>query len=205
MSARQKSDGGGRNAGRGRNNARNRMPRAASVSSKFKGACEALDGHIFDYGTSNSDSFVETKKKIEEYVGIHFDQGSNTRISIETGTLYVIPIPVPPVNAPIPGVVGVRAVPEVVDANGIVTQAAIPEIVAVAAVPSPPMTQIQIIIYTGEIKTYQSEQKKLSDNIKKAYSLVLGQCTESLKSRLLQTTGWTALCDTRSMFSNSSS
>ena len=127
MTMRPNTDGGGRGAGRNRNNARNRSPRQASTTTtKFKGACEALDGHIFDFGANcSADGFIRTKKKIEEYVGVHFDQGSNIRISIENGVLFTVPMPIEPVNPPIPAVLARARIPAVVGDpdNGIPGQA----------------------------------------------------------------------------------
>jgi hypothetical protein len=186
MTTRPKTDGGGRGAGRNRNNARNRPPRQAGVTTtKFKGACEALDGHIFDFGANSSaDGFIRTKKKIEEYVGVHFDQGSNIRISIENGVLFTVAIPVEPVNPPIPAVLARARIPAVVadPVNGVIGQPEVPAVLPVAAIPNPPLTRMQEMMLAGEIKGYQTELRKLTENVKKAYSLVLGQCTENLKS-----------------------
>jgi hypothetical protein len=189
MSARPKSDGGGQGPGRNRGRARNRTGKPTSSHAKFKGACEAISSAIFDYGTNNSDGFVETKKKIEEYIGANYDQGANVRISLETGTLYVPPQPQVPVNGPIPAVAGVIGQPFIAPDpnNNVVGQPFIAAVQAVVGVPHAPLDEFQKMVLSGDIKTWQQEKKKLADNIKKAYSLVLGQCTESLKSKLQQT------------------
>jgi hypothetical protein len=49
------------------------------------------------------------------------------------------------------------------------------------------------MIFKGEIDAYIKRKTMLEDNIQKAYSLVLGQCTDLLQSKLKQQTQWATI------------
>jgi hypothetical protein len=50
---------------------------------KFEGRCEELKGHIYDYGKSkNTDQFVQTTKKIKNYVGRNYKNSGDITIAI---------------------------------------------------------------------------------------------------------------------------
>ena len=49
------------------------------------------------------------------------------------------------------------------------------------------------MIFKGKIDAYIKRDAALDDNIQKAYSLVLGQCTDLLQSKLKQQNTWAAI------------
>ena len=158
----------------------------STTPTKFKGNCDDLSGSIFDCGDNRTaDGFVSTKKRIAEYVGATYDHGADIRSSIENGTKFVIPPPPKPtalVSAAIAATAAVAADPN----NNVAAVAA----VAAQAAVYEPMDEYQKMEYSGILKNHLYKVSKLDENIKKAYSLILGQCTENLQSRLKQTTQW---------------
>ena len=57
--------------------------------------------------------------------------------------------------------------------------------------PSGTNDELQKMILTKKVDAYVKRDYILDENIQKAYSLMLGQCTELLKSKLKTTTDWT--------------
>ena len=56
--------------------------------------------------------------------------------------------------------------------------------------PSGTNDEVERMILTKKVDAYVKRDSILDENIKKAYSLMLGQCTELLKSKLKTTTYW---------------
>ena len=56
--------------------------------------------------------------------------------------------------------------------------------------PSVTTDEVERMILTKKVDAYIKRDSILNDNIQKAYSLMLGQCTELLKSKLKTTTYW---------------
>ena len=56
-----------------------------------------------------------------------------------------------------------------------------------------PAERVQEMIFKGEIDAFIKRRSILSDNIQKAYSLILGQCTDLLQSKLKQQANWEAI------------
>jgi hypothetical protein len=224
MSPRTKPGGGGRGAGhRGRSSQNNSgsMKTNTTSSDKTKQSLDDLTDVIFDVGDNRTaDGFISAKKRLVEYVGSTFDLGADIAISIKTGTLHIILMPVEPVTAVI-----MAAVPEVLATPGTpvvlyraARNAVIPDptnnIVGVAArpvrlaqvevpptpyVPSQPvvhapLSNMQQMILSGQVKSYLYQVNKLAENIKKAYAIIL----KHLQSKLEECQEWAALtvsCD----------
>ena len=96
----QQQQGRGR-GGRGRGG----QPRASSTrtpSDKFKGNEDKLAGHIFDCSDyRQADTFVNTHKRIADYVGAEYREGGDIRSSLIHEAKIQIPIPLnPPVADP---------------------------------------------------------------------------------------------------------
>ncbi len=56
--------------------------------------------------------------------------------------------------------------------------------------PGDQASNLQKMIFKGEVDAYIKRKGQLDENIQKAYSLMLGQCTELLKSKLKQAGNW---------------
>ena len=56
--------------------------------------------------------------------------------------------------------------------------------------PSGTNDEVEKMILTKKVDAYVKRDSILDENIQKAYSLMLGQCTELLKSKLKTTTDW---------------
>lgn len=56
--------------------------------------------------------------------------------------------------------------------------------------PSTTITETQKMIFKGKVDAYIKRESTLDENIQKSYSLILGQCTELLKSKLKQSKDW---------------
>jgi hypothetical protein len=94
-------------------------------------------------------------------------------------------------------------------ANGVVGQAeiqaamAVAEVLAVAHVPAAaavyaPLTPMQALMAGAEVKQYYYQRSKLTENVKKAFAIVLKQSTPALKNKLEERPEWAALkvsCD----------
>ena len=53
--------------------------------------------------------------------------------------------------------------------------------------------KVLLLIFQGKISAYIKRDELLLDNIQKAYSLILGQCTDLLQSKMKQQTTWAAI------------
>ncbi len=88
--------GGRTRPGRGGSRQRHHCPNQATnqPSSKFQGQCEALKDYIFDCSDyKQADRYVNTVKRISEYVGSEYKNGGDIRSSIVNETKFMIPIP----------------------------------------------------------------------------------------------------------------
>ena len=219
---------GGAAQGRGgRNRSVSRASSSGSSSSdKTKQSLDDLTDIVFDVGDNRvADQYVTAKKRLVEYVGSTFEQGANISMSIKTGILVVIPMPIEPVTAiitpaiaatpavaAIPGFPGVPAVAfqaaviadpqnNIQAVPAIQAVAAIPARAAVAAIAAVPgvaavredMSTIQKMMLSGQVKNYLYQQQKLEENVKKAFTITLKQCTVNLKSKLEQSPEWALL------------
>ena len=139
----------GRGCGRGGPRPQRQPP------TKFKGNCSNLQGNIFDCSDyKQADTFVNTLKRISEYVGAEYKHGGDIRPSLIHESKIVIPIPTPAV---------------VVDPSALTS-----------------VEEVAKMIFKGELDSYIKRKAMLNDNIQKTYSLVIGQCTDLLQSKLKQ-------------------
>ena len=156
--------GGRRSSNRGGRGGRGHGYRQPQASTKFKGNCADLQGHIFDCSDNKqADNYVRSVKRISEYVGSEYKSGGDIRSSIVNEQKVTIPVPVTPTYS-----------------------AAYPRITTQE-------DRTKEMIFKGKIDAYIKRQTILDDNIQKAYSLVLGQCTELLQSKLKQNANWQAI------------
>ena len=93
----QQSSGGQQQ--RGRRNCNNNHNRGTSSSSKFKGKCEELSGHIYDIGTPGitQDLFTNTMREIAEYVACVYSDASEFGVALPNLRLEPLVQPQPPV------------------------------------------------------------------------------------------------------------
>ena len=151
--------------GRGRGRPSPRKPQvkpSGTVSKKFQGNCDKLQGCIFDCSHSKqADTFVTTLKRISEHVGSEYKHGGDIRSSILNEARTNIPVP---------------AAPTITDPTNVTSLEAVAN-----------------MIFKGKIDAYIKRDAVLDDNIQKAYSLVLGQCTDLLQSKLKQQNAWAAI------------
>ena len=153
--------GRGRGRGRGGRGGTPQPPRQPVA--KFKGNCTDLSGYIFDCSDyKQADTFVNTLKRISEYVGTEYKHRGDIRSSIINEAKLTVPIPASP-TAP-------------VDADALT-----------------PEEEVASIIFKGELAEYIKRKSMLDDNVQKAYSLVIGQCTDLLQSKLKQQANRTTL------------
>ena len=81
----------------------NQQSNPSRSNSKFHGSCEALKDQIFDCSDyRQADQYVNTAKRISEYVGAEYRNGGDIRSSVVNETKFTIPLPTapqPPVDA----------------------------------------------------------------------------------------------------------
>jgi hypothetical protein len=155
-----------RGRGRGGRNGRggHAPNQAQRQQTKFKGNCTELQGQIFDCSDyRQADTFVNTLKRISEYVGAKYKHGGDIRSSIIHETKATLPVPIPPTVA---------------DSTALT-----------------PQEEVAKMIFKGELEAYTKHKAALDDNIQKAYSLVIGQCTDLLQSKLKQQAQWSAISE----------
>jgi hypothetical protein len=88
-----------RGRGRGRSG-RGGIPQQRQPPVRFRGNCIELQGHIFDCSDyKQADTFVNTLKRISEYVGAEYKHGGDIRSSILNELKTVIPTPKTPIYA----------------------------------------------------------------------------------------------------------
>ena len=114
----------------------------------------------------------------------------------------VIPRPVRPVTAmltpAIPAVAAIRAVAAAAAVPAMGVHPALPAVAAVAAVPAvaaipatyAPLSEIDGMILSGQVKNYLYQQSKLDENIKKAFAIVYKQSTQNLQTKLEERPEW---------------
>jgi hypothetical protein len=66
----------------------------------------------------------------------------------------------------------------------------------VLVTPATALTVAQTLIFKGQINEYIRREAILQENMQKAYSLILGQCTELLRAKLKQSADWTQVSST---------
>jgi hypothetical protein len=78
----------------GRGTTRRFTPRASKPDEKFAGVNEKLKNNIFDYGgPGNQDGYSRTMKAVINLIGQDFDYPRDIQTTIETMSLYVVPLP----------------------------------------------------------------------------------------------------------------
>lgn len=68
----------------------------------------------------------------------------------------------------------------------------VPALIANEVAPTA-VEKVQLLIFQGKLLAYIKREDLLLDNIQKAYSLVLEQCTDLLQSKMKQQTTWAAI------------
>ena len=56
-----------------------------------------------------------------------------------------------------------------------------------------PFKEVTKMIFKGKLDEYIKRKSMLDDNVKKAYSIVMGQCTDLLQSKLKQQANWSTI------------
>ena len=91
--------GGGGNGSGTKNQKKSQTPciKPQINTTKFHGACEALKDRIFDCSDyKQADGYVNTIKRIGEYVGTEYKHGGDICTSIMNEGLFTIPRPTAP-------------------------------------------------------------------------------------------------------------
>ena len=147
--------GGGNQGGRG-DQGRGNQGRGTGgpkpfTTFKFKGNCAELEGHIFDCSDSKqADLYVHTVKRVAEHVGATYKQGGDISAAIIKGELTTL------------------------------TQPTYPTYSASYATAPSPTDKVKEMIFKGEIDSFVKRKALLTENVQKAYLLMLSQCTELL-------------------------
>ena len=88
----------GQTRGRGRGD-ENRRPQRQSPT-KFRGNCIDLQGQVFDCSDyKQADTFVNTLKRISEYIGAEYKHGGDIHSSILHKVKIIVPLPIAPIFA----------------------------------------------------------------------------------------------------------
>ncbi len=152
---------------KGKNN--NQKRNSNSIKSKFKGKCEDLQGHVFDAVKLNqADEYIKVKNEIAEYVGTHYENGGDVHEAIESmDATPKFPKPKKPVG-------------ELKDKND-------------ESKGRHDVDEIDDLIWKKEIEHYVKRKVSLNNNLRKAFSLVWGQCSDVMRDKIEAKQEWKAV------------
>ena len=162
---------------------------AGGVKSKPKGrttslltiCIEELRSQYYDCSSyKEAERYITTTKMISQHVGRTFKDGGDIRATIDNMVRYVIPLPVDPATN----------YTATTDSSGNVLT------------PREQVTYMEDLLMKQEVGVYVKRKASLDTNIQKAYSLVLGQCTELLKNKLKAVPNWVTIKDTQDVLFN---
>ena len=136
----------------------------------FKGGIEELRNQYFDCTSYlQADQFITTSKAICEHVGRTYQDPGDIRATLDNMTRIIIPMPQDPADK----------YSDIMDLQGNVTLTAREQV-----------TYMEDILARQEVALYVKRKATLDTNIQKAYSLILGQCTDAMKNKLCGSTEW---------------
>lgn len=138
----------------GRN--RNRNTDTRPKKAKFKGKCEAIEEYVYDVGlpTSNQELYSNTTKNIAEYIARTYDDAGEFRNGL-------MKLKLPEINKPELNDFGKKGK----DDKIVIDEGSREE-------------------WKEEIKSYRKDLKTRRKNKAKAFALILGQCSDMLRSKL---------------------
>ena len=165
--------GGGRSGFFNRNNNR-RMTIRKFTSGPTDKTITELQQYYFDCNSFNeADRYINTKEKIIQYLGSKY--GGDVRVTLEKMKVYQIPVPEDPVVA------GKFTDDVKKDDKGVVT---------VIKKARDKISYSQKKIFDKQIGDYVARKEKLARNLEIAYSVVFGQCSETLQHKLKNSKKW---------------
>ena len=140
-------------------------------STSFTGGIDELKSHYYDCSSyKQADRYVTTTKAIKEYVGKNYSNGGDIRATLENMEEFEVENPEDPS----------ANYNDIIDPNnGEVIQTAQDQV-----------TYLERKIYDNEIIAMVKRRNLLKSNLQKAYSLILGQCTDLMKDKLKASTRW---------------
>ena len=154
----------------GPNNGTSQGSKTRLSSTTFYGGCSELKGKIYDCSThKEADKYITTTKAIAEYAGRSFTNGGDIRASILNESLFIIPMPKDPADN----------YTDITDANGVVTTNARAQV-----------TYVENKMFELALGAHMKRTTMLEANIQKAYSLVLGQCTDLITTKIESSSRW---------------
>ena len=143
--------------------------------SLFQGGVEELKNNYFDCASyQQTDRYVTTIKDITESIGRSYVNGGDVRASIDAMAVVAILPPDDPI----------RQYQDIVDLS---------DTSRVIHMAMDQVSFMEMDIFRQKINSFIKQQNILTANLRKAYSLILGQCTEMMKSKLLTSPRWEAI------------
>ena len=147
--------------------------RANKPTSTFTGGFPDLKGNIYDCTTfRQADRYITTTKAVVEYIGRTFTHSGDIRATVENEQLFVIDTPDDPAEE----------YSDSEDDEGNITQTAIMKV-----------PYVDNKVFELELSSYVKRKSVLTSNVQKAYSLVLGQCTDLMLSKIKSSRNWDAI------------
>ena len=132
---------------------------------KFKGACEDIEDYVYDVGqpTSNQELYSNTTRRIAEYIARTYDGAGEFRTALVDLKFPVLHKPKPADYA------------ETFDKDG-----------------KPVIDNEVMAEWQEELKSFKKDQKTRMKNEGKAFALIIGQCSDILRSKLESHEDWEA-------------
>ena len=135
-------------------------------TTRFRGRCDELKDHVFEETMSmNTDMFSDSKRELAMHIGANYKHGSDTRFIIENMTEFVMPRPTRPA-----AVAPLRA-------NATADET------AEHAAATEECEFLRDVCREG-VKTYSKRQEILVSKMKRAYTLLWGQCSDIIQSKV---------------------
>ena len=157
----------GRNKGRSSDNSRPKK-------TKFKGGCSAIEDYVYDVGqpTSNQELYSTTTKKIAEYIARTYDRAGEFRNAL-------INLKFEPLDRP-----------------------KLDSFATLKEDPTDKTKKTKVIddeskeLWKDALKTYSKKQDARDVNEGKAFALILGQCSDMIRSKMESHADWEKTNDT---------
>lgn len=172
---RLKRRGQNRGSGRGNNEprwfSRKKIPKKNTSGPAVSTIPELVD-HYFDCNSFNEvDRYINTKEKIIQYLGIKY--GGDVRVTLEKWR-------------------SIRFLSQMIQLKKGITKIMLSQMRLEIKLSQrrPEITNIEKKIFGKEIADYVERKQKLSRNLEIAYSVICGQCSETLQYKLKNLKNW---------------
>ena len=143
------------------------------TTNRLSGGIVELEGHYYDCSSyKKADKFETATFEITEHVGRTYRMGGDVVFTINNQSLFTIPLPVDPVTK----------YSDKKYAEGNVTQTSKEQV-----------TILEEKLFDKKLDSYVKREEQFLANVQKLYSLLLGQCADLMRNRLMASSNWNTI------------